>query len=384
MRRTGFTLVELLVVIAIIGILLGLLFPALSAARNSARSAQCLSNLHQLGSTMQVFSGNHPNGQYCSGAFDPARDGPVEIFSWLTDCVRQKVLPSTMLCPSSGCVGDEQLNTLLAGSTISASTPSNRQTGSSLYIFNTWGASGNPARTEWVRDNLVLKGFNTNYAASWHLVRSKPKGTSGSITLGSLIELANTEGPLTTRMMQSSQVPSSAIPFLGCADKANDANSSLVAAIEPPKDLRLVSGALLSDNLVNGPAWMTSPTGPIVSVPAGTPFSSLHPPKFPVDGELVSYPTTLYTGSADVPLVLQDFRAWRAYHGGTLNLLFADGSVRKVYDTNGDGYINPGFPVPVIADPAIYGFTDNRCEIKPWEVFPGTFIDQGVRGNTPE
>jgi prepilin-type N-terminal cleavage/methylation domain-containing protein/prepilin-type processing-associated H-X9-DG protein len=57
--RRAFTLIELLVVVSIIALLIAILLPSLTAAREQARIATCLSNLKSMGLGIQLYSNEH-------------------------------------------------------------------------------------------------------------------------------------------------------------------------------------------------------------------------------------------------------------------------------------------------------------------------------------
>jgi prepilin-type N-terminal cleavage/methylation domain-containing protein/prepilin-type processing-associated H-X9-DG protein len=78
-NRAAFTLVELLVVIAIIGILVALLLPAVQAAREAARRAQCVNHLRQ----MTIAALNYENAK---------KEFP-RLYTWIKPQPQQEGIP---------------------------------------------------------------------------------------------------------------------------------------------------------------------------------------------------------------------------------------------------------------------------------------------------
>src|ERR1017187_4703260 len=76
-KKNGFTLTELLVVIAVIAILAAMLLPALSKSKSRSQTIACLSNLRQLSTCWQLYTGDNndllvPNDNIAGGTTGPS------------------------------------------------------------------------------------------------------------------------------------------------------------------------------------------------------------------------------------------------------------------------------------------------------------------------
>ena len=360
-RSTGFTLVELLVVISIISLLVAITVPAISAARESARMSTCKHNQHQL----WVGFASHADrtGKYCSGAFNWRGDGAVTEVGWVSDLVKQGTIPGKLLCPSNPLQLSDTYNDLLYATDTSIFTatclPLETAKGTQGTTLPDGTAVENPcrkiltgnggammavgdARREVVEKLVYEPGYNTNYTASWYLVRGQPLLSGGRLRTNStctpsILERHSTLGPLPRAVADSGGVPQSTVPFLGCGgpSKLGFLNDPVGAAD---------TGKPLVDPITDGPTDPTTMTFP--NGPAGHPYDG-------PDGMWARWNRSV-----------QDYRDFAPVHRGSCNILFADGSVRSFEDANDDGLLNSGFEPS-----STNGFKDNTVELSVHEVF---------------
>lgn len=88
-NRDGFTVTEVLVSLGIVSILVALLLPAIQMARESARRAACINNLHQIGIALENF--NSATGRYPAASVVAANTQGQQISN--------NISPHVMLLP---------------------------------------------------------------------------------------------------------------------------------------------------------------------------------------------------------------------------------------------------------------------------------------------
>lgn len=121
-RTRAFTLVELLVVMAIIATLIAIMLPTLNKVRDAAKSAQCMSNLRQIGMGFSQYAASW-DGWVLAHKQDTQewhqnpflrRSLGVDMKS-ANDTAKKDVWPNGLLCPSAGTVARTNLRYSIGG-----------------------------------------------------------------------------------------------------------------------------------------------------------------------------------------------------------------------------------------------------------------------------
>jgi prepilin-type processing-associated H-X9-DG protein len=369
-----------------------------------------------------VFADRDPNERLCTGAWDYRRDGALDRYGWIADLVNiGAALPQEMMCPSNPLRGIEKYNEALGRDTADGRdgvTVSRLKEG--VAGFTTFaggvGLEGTPdwagagensdSRAALVARALMDRGYGGNYSSSWFFSRSAPKFefvlvsgapariiAAGDAMNEGLKGLGTTAGPLTRTQAENSPVVSANIPLLGDAAPGDIDEAILNQTIgygpvlndgttddpfangKTESKLFLEQGSLLTETMNDGPAFYDDSNDTLTLILGGSDLT------YQIECEQTPNRTCeAPLGSSANRTYLQDTRDWFCVHGGgnsaSANILMADGSVKSFNDTNGDRFLNPGFPVPSGLSPdklSTIGYTDAKDEIEDG-MFTGVFL----------
>ncbi|MBC2595199.1 type II secretion system protein [Ruficoccus amylovorans] len=178
----GMTTIELVVTIAVIVILAAIILPAIGVVRDNARRTQCVSNLHQIYTTLQLYAADHqgylPAASRATDPSVPAKQSPNTRWSRDLD----EYLPQSRRAAETSLLWENELFVCPA-----AVTPSGRSGpkyirmaynssaawygdgGTNRFEPRHYNSIANPALTPLVYDGRLGPRFEmqTNYYANW-------------------------------------------------------------------------------------------------------------------------------------------------------------------------------------------------------------------------
>ena len=355
--RKGFTLVELLVTIAIIGILLGLLLPNLAAVQATAKAGAQSATLQSFGKGFIDFSTLDSQGRLTTSAYDHFRDGDLTKMGWVADVVNNKFgNPTKSLDP----VGRMKINEKFAD--ITGAVTSGK--------FNTWRwqtianykpnggavvtASADITGTTYFGTTQTVwdDGYNTNFATTWHFSRGD---NNISATTGAGLFNVNAggdpgdkmpgdgDGPLSSGILGDPTMLSSAdkIGLMGAARVGDGSDSTINAtgvnaastinAFIDPTGRKVVCkvGDFTVESFCDGPAASVNVADRSKTIYNQTVNAQVHEVN-----DIVPNCKAKKIANAANPAGITA--------GGYANILFADGSCRRVNDNAGYGGANKG------------------------------------------
>jgi prepilin-type N-terminal cleavage/methylation domain-containing protein len=335
-RSTGFTLVELLVVITIIGILIALLLPAVQAAREAARRAQCTNNMKQIGVALHTYhqaqSCYPPSGIYGSNVGGTTANWPYHytwIVSLLPNMDQQQLHDATNFrYPAYGSSPQTIVSTLLPGLQCPTDTLRKTVTSTDNIAWTNYVGIGSP---DWAWGRMF--GPEPNMG-SWPLPQDTMlQGAFDSYKTYSFNDIS--DGLSNTIFVAE-------VTTWGYENWAGDngANENFKPGSGVPRN------TVINDQGVMHAAFLSVIYSSIENCNSSSPWPSMALSATNPDGTAVKNGSTCYDGSQwwkANPYILGPVTQWydgpktdwenpSSLHAGVTNVLNGDGSVAPIVD----------------------------------------------------